>query len=68
MEELDARVVTEGANLLIAQANSPGEFLYRERVEDAWLASPIQAYLDLLLGKGCAKEMVEHLRREKIGF
>jgi hypothetical protein len=66
IEDLDARVVTEGADLLITQANSPGEFLYPERVGDAWLACPVQVYLDLLQSKGRAKEMAEHLRRKKM--
>jgi hypothetical protein len=66
--ELGARVVTEGANLAMIEAKSPGELLYREHVDGIWLASPIQVYLDLLQGDGRAKEMAEHLRKEKIGF
>jgi len=66
--ELDARVVSEGANLAIIEARSPGELLFRERIGDAWLASPVQVYLDLLRGEGRAKEMAEHLRKERLGF
>ncbi len=66
--ELGARVVSEGANLSIIEAKSPGELLFRERVDGIWLASPIQVYLDLLRGEGRAKEMAEHLRKERIGF
>jgi hypothetical protein len=66
--ELGARVVNEGANLAIIEAKSPGELLFRERVGGIWLASPIQVYLDLLRGEGRAKEMAEHLRKERIGF
>lgn len=66
--ELGARVVKEGANLAIIEAKSPGELLFRERVGGIWLASPIQVYLDLLRGEGRAKEMAEHLRKERIGF
>ena len=66
--ELDARVVNEGANLVILDAKSDGDFLFRERVGDVWLASPIQVYLDLLRGEGRGKEMADHLRRERIGF
>lgn len=66
--ELDARVVNEGANLSIIEATSPGELLFRECVGDIWLASPIQVYLDLLGGEGRAKEMAEHLRKDRIGF
>ena len=66
--ELDARVVSEGANLVILEAKSHGDFLFRERVRDVWLASPIQVYLDLLGGEGRGKEMAGHLRHERIGF
>lgn len=66
--ELDARVVSEGVNLVILEAKSQGDFLFRERVRDVWLASPIQVYLDLLRGEGRGKEMAEHLRHERIGF
>lgn len=66
--DLDARVVNEGANLLVIEAKSLGELLFRERVGGIWLASPIQVYLDLLRSEGRTKEMAEHLRKEKIGF
>ena len=66
--ELEARGVSEGANLVIIEARSSGELLFRERVGDLWLASPIQIYLDLLRGEGRSKEMAEHFRKERIGF
>ncbi len=66
--ELGARAVNEGANLTVIEAKSPGELLFRERIGDVWLASPIQVYLDLLGGEGRAKEMAEHLRKDRIGF
>lgn len=66
--ELEARVVNEGVNLVILEAKSHGDFLFRERIRDAWLASPIQVYLDLLRGEGRGKEMADHLRHERIGF
>lgn len=65
---LDARVVNEGANLVIIDVKSPGELLFREEVDGIWLASPIQVYLDLVRSEGRAKEMAEHLRKERIGF
>jgi hypothetical protein len=65
---LDARVVNEGANLLVIDAKTSGELLFRERIEGAWLASPVQAYLDLVRSEGRAKELAEHVRRERIGF
>ncbi|WP_199236586.1 helix-turn-helix domain-containing protein [Ramlibacter sp. WS9] len=68
LAELDARVVTEGANLVVIETKTAGELLFRERVDGVWLASPVQVYLDLLRGEGRAKEMAGHLRRERIGF
>ena len=53
---------------MILEAKSHGDFLFRERVRGAWLASTIRVYLDLLRGEGRGKEMAEHLRHEKIGF
>lgn len=66
--ELGARVVSEGANLMVIETNSQGEFLFKEHFEHVWLASPVQVYLDLMCGQGRAEEMAEHLRRERIGF
>jgi hypothetical protein len=65
---LGARSVTEGANFSIIDAKSPGELLFRQKLGEARLASPVQVYLDLLRGEGRSKDMAAHLRREKIGF
>ncbi len=65
---LGARPVGEGANLIVLASKSAGELQFRERVDGAWLASPIQVYLDLFSAQGRAKEMAEHLRKERIGF
>jgi len=65
---LNARVVSQGANLAIIEAKSSGELLFRERIHEIWLASPIQVYLDLMRSEGRAKEMADHLRKERIGF
>ena len=68
ISELDARAVDEGANLVVVETGSAGELLFRQQVGGIWLASPVQVYLDLLRGEGRAREMAEHLRRERIGF
>jgi hypothetical protein len=65
---LDARVVNEGANLAVIETKLAGELLFRQQLSGVWLASPVQVYLDLLRSEGRAKEMAEHLRRERIGF
>jgi hypothetical protein len=66
LADLGARTVSEGANLAIIDVKSPSELLFSERQGNAWLASPVHVYLDLLKGEGRAKEMAEHLRRERI--
>jgi hypothetical protein len=66
--DIGARLVDEGSNLVTIETNSAGELLFREKADGVWLASPIQVYLDLLRGEGRAKEMADHLRKERIGF
>jgi hypothetical protein len=65
---LDARVVSEGANLDIIETKSRGEFLFKELKGSLWLASPVQVYLDLLRGDGRSRDMAEHLRKEVLGI
>jgi hypothetical protein len=66
--DLDARVVNEGANLFVIDVKTSGELLFRERVDGAWLASPVQVYLDLMRSEGRSKELAQHVREERIGF
>lgn len=68
LKALDARPVSEGANLAIIEAKDEGDLLFREERQGVWLASPIQVYLDLVRSEGRAKEAAEHLRKETIGF
>ena len=68
IDKLGARAVDEGTNFAVIEANSPGELLFRERMNGVWLASPIQVYLDLIRSEGRTKELAEQLRRERIGF
>lgn len=68
LQALDARPVSEGANLAIIEATDKGDLLFREEHQGVWLASPVQVYLDLIRSEGRAKEAAEHLRKEVIGF
>ena len=68
LDALDANMVDRGANLVIIEVMSSGELLFRELMDGIWLASPVQAYLDLIHGEGRSREMAKHLRRERIGF
>lgn len=65
---LDARVADDGANLVVIDVRSSGELLFRDQMAGIWLASPVQVYLDLMLGEGRAKDMAKHLRQERIAF
>lgn len=65
---LNARVVEEGANFSVIETKSAGDLSFREQIGGAWLASPIQVYLDLLRSEGRAKELAKHLRKERILF
>ncbi len=65
---LDARMVNEGWNLGVLESTSPGDFNLRQELDGVWLASPLQTYLDLLQGEGRAREMAEHLRRERLDY
>lgn len=66
--ELKTKEVSEGANLAVIETSSYGDFLFRQQQRGVWLANPIIVYLDLLQSEGRAKEMAEHLRRERIHF
>jgi hypothetical protein len=68
LANLDARVVTEGANLDVIDTTSRGEFLFKEQRGQLWLASPVQVYLDLLRNEGRSRDMAEHLRKEVLGI
>ncbi len=68
MASLEARVVSEGANLDVIETKSHSEFLFREQRDGLWLASPVQVYLDLLRGDGRSRDMAEHLRKETLGI
>lgn len=65
---LNARIADDGANLVVIDVKSSGELLFRDLMAGIWLASPVQVYLDLMLGEGRAKEMARHLRQERIEF
>lgn len=68
LQKMDARLVDRGANLAIIEVKSSDSLLFRESIDDVWLASPIQVYLDLMIGEGRANELANHLRNERIGY
>lgn len=69
ISELGARSVIEGSNLGIIETDANGGgFLFRNKIDNIWMASPVQVYLDLLHSEGRSIEIAEHLRKERIGF
>jgi hypothetical protein len=68
LSELDAKLVTEGANISVIEVASPKDIAYRKREDGVWYAHPIQVYLDLLRLEGRAPDAAKHLREQVIGF
>lgn len=66
LEGMNARPVSEGWNLSVLETRDPSDFSDVERRAGVIYASPLQTYLDLQHGSGRAKDLAEHLRREKL--
>lgn len=66
LQALDARPVREGWNIGVIEAKSRDELMFHQRIDDLWVADPLQTYLDLLQAGGRAKELAQHLRAEKL--
>ena len=66
--ELNAREVNEGSNWSLIESESIRDMEFSEEIRGLRVESPILAYLDLLGGEGRAKELAEHLRKERISF
>jgi DNA-binding transcriptional ArsR family regulator len=63
---LDAREVSEGANLIVIDDNATKNRRKMHDENERLMASPLQVYLDLLVDRGRSKEMAEHLRSQKL--
>lgn len=66
LDAIEARPVRDGWNLGVHELKSEDELRFRQRIDDLWVADPLQAYLDLLQSGGRAKELAQHLRAEKL--
>ena len=62
------KAAEEGPNVLVLSARNEAPFLYRQKVDDLWIVSDVQLYLDLWASPGRGREQADHLRRERIGF
>jgi len=66
LDAIEARPVGDGWNLGVHELKPDDELRFRQRVDDLWVADPLQTYLDLLQSGGRAKELAQHLRAEKL--
>jgi hypothetical protein len=66
LDAIEARPVREGWNLGVHELKSDDKLRFRQRINDLWVADPLQTYLDLLQSGGRAKELAQHLRAEKL--
>jgi hypothetical protein len=64
LSELGFRETGSGANVWLVVAKDPGVFDGREKREEIWFVSPLQAYLDLKGHPERSEEAAAELRRE----
>lgn len=65
---LGARNVSDGANLILIDADRSKLSLGRGEGAERLLAAPLQVYLDLFEDSGRSKELAEHLRSLKLAW
>lgn len=68
VEATGAELVDDGHNLVFLQAKDDSPLLFREQVEERWVANRFRLYVDLLHAPQRGREQAEHLRTEVIGF
>lgn len=65
-EAFGLRRAESGANLLLLRPYDEGVFYDRRRIEGAWVASPVQLYVDLIASHARGEEAAEHLLENEI--
>jgi Transcriptional regulator, AbiEi antitoxin, Type IV TA system len=60
--------VDDGANVTLMTTKARAPFLKRQSIDDLWVASDVQLYLDLSKWRARGKEQAEHLRRQRLRF
>ena len=60
--------VEDGANITLMVTRQHAPLLLRHRIEEIWVASDIQLYLDLQNWPARGKEQAEYLRKERLRF
>src|SRR5205823_164419 len=64
----DIQAVEEGENVTFLATGERWPLLFRRRVDEIWVASDVQLYLDLWASSGRGMEQARHLRTERLGF
>jgi hypothetical protein len=62
------RAVEEGESVTLLATRDRSSLLFRRQVDDLWVASDIQLYLDLWAWPRRGKEQARHLRAERLGY
>jgi hypothetical protein len=62
------RPVDEGETLTCLLTRDRSPLLFRRQVQDYWVASDVQLYLDLWAWPQRGKEQARHLRAERLGY
>jgi hypothetical protein len=60
--------VHEGETLIFLLTRERSPLLFRRQVQDYWVASDVQLYLDLWAWPQRGKEQARHLRAERLGY
>jgi hypothetical protein len=64
----DLTPVDEGETVTFLATRGRWPLLFRRRVDDVWVASDVQLYLDLYAWPRRGKEQARHLRAERLGY
>ncbi len=67
-EAAGLKPVDEGGNVTLLVAKGKAPLMLRRRIEEVWVASDIQLYLDLWTSPARGREQAHHLRRERLGY
>lgn len=68
IKEMKLQPVEDGAVVTFLTTKSRAPLLTRRKIDDLWVASDVQLYLDLSKWKARGREQAEHLRRERLKF
>jgi len=65
---LELKPVTDGANITFLLTKEKAPYMFRRLIDDVWVATDIQLYLDLYSLPARGREQAAHLRRERLSF